>query len=95
MYESFFEECPLMAAIAGPNGRIERHPRTGEPTGTLRESAAALVSKHLPELDPEDYAQGLKRALRMANGFGITSLIEASAAMLKAANVSGASGASM
>ncbi len=54
-------------------------PRRGEPTGTLRESASALVSKHLPPLGPEDYVQGLKRALRMANGFGITSLIEASA----------------
>jgi len=62
-----------------PNGRIERDPKTGEPTGTLRESASALVSKHLPPLGPEDYAEGLKRALRMANGFGITSLIEASA----------------
>jgi len=62
-----------------PNGRIEREPKTGEPTGTLRESASALVSKHLPPLGPEDYVEGLKRALRMANGFGITSLIEASA----------------
>ena len=62
-----------------PNGRIERDPKTGEPTGTLRESASALVSKHLPPLGPEDYVEGLKRALRMANGFGITSLIEASA----------------
>jgi predicted amidohydrolase YtcJ len=62
-----------------PNGRIERDPKTSEPTGTLRESASALVSKHLPPLGPEDYIEGLKRALRMANGFGITSLIEASA----------------
>ncbi len=62
-----------------PNGRIEREPKTGDPTGTLRESASALVSKHLPPLGPEDYVEGLKRALRMANGFGITSLIEASA----------------
>ena len=62
-----------------PNGRIERDPKTGEPTGTLRESASALVSKHLPPLGPEDYLEGLKRALRLANGFGITSLIEASA----------------
>ena len=61
-----------------PNGRIERD-RTGEPTGTLRESASALVSAHLPPLGPEDYVEGLRRALRMANGFGITSLIEASA----------------
>jgi predicted amidohydrolase YtcJ len=62
-----------------PNGRIERDPKTGEPTGTLRESASALVSKHLPLLGPEDYIEGLKRALRLANSFGITSLIEASA----------------
>lgn len=62
-----------------PNGRIERDAKTGEPTGTLRESASALVSKHLPPLEPEDYVEGLKRGLRMANGFGITSLIEASA----------------
>jgi predicted amidohydrolase YtcJ len=61
-----------------PNGRIERD-RAGEPTGTLRESASALVSAHLPPLGAEDYVEGLKRALRMANGFGITSLIEASA----------------
>jgi predicted amidohydrolase YtcJ len=62
-----------------PNGRIERDPGTGEPSGTLRESASALVSKHLPPLGPSDYAEGLRRALHMANGFGITSLIEASA----------------
>ena len=62
-----------------PNGHIERDPKTGEPTGTLRESASALVSKHLPPLRSEDYAEGLKRALRIANEFGITSLIEASA----------------
>ncbi len=62
-----------------PNGRIERDPKTGDPSGTLRESASALVSKHLPPLGADDYVEGLKRALRMANGFGITSLIEASA----------------
>ncbi len=30
-------------------GRIERNPKTGEPSGTLREMATDLVSKHLPE----------------------------------------------
>ncbi len=70
----------LNAATPDPlNGRIERDAKTGEPTGTLRESASALVAKHLPPLGSEDYAAGLKRALAMANGFGITSLIEASA----------------
>ncbi len=60
-------------------GRIERDPKSGEPSGTLREMATDLVSKHLPELTAEDYLQGARRGLEMANRFGITSLIEASA----------------
>jgi len=60
-------------------GRIERDPQTGEPSGTLRELAADLVSKHLPELTSEDYLLGARRGLEMANRFGITSLLEASA----------------
>jgi predicted amidohydrolase YtcJ len=61
-----------------PNGRIERE-ASGAPRGTLRESAMALVSRKLPPLSPSDYADGLKRALAMANRYGITSLVEASA----------------
>lgn len=60
-------------------GRIERDPKTGEPTGTLRESAAGLVEKLVPELDLEDYIKGLRAGLRLANRFGIASIIEASA----------------
>ena len=74
-------------ALAGINrdtpdpagGRIERDPGTGEPTGTLRESAAALVEKHVPELGPEDYIRGLKAGLALANRYGIASIIEARA----------------
>jgi len=62
-----------------PGGRIERDARTGEPTGTLRESAADLVEKHIPPLGPEAYRAGLLRAQALANRFGITSIIEASA----------------
>jgi predicted amidohydrolase YtcJ len=62
-----------------PNGRIERDPATKEPTGTLRESASWIVSKHLPAYTDEQYREGLRAALRMAAGFGITSLHEASA----------------
>jgi len=62
-----------------PSGRIERDPKTGEPTGTLREDASSLVSKHLPKYNQKDYIAGLKRGLEMANRFGITSLQEASA----------------
>jgi hypothetical protein len=60
-------------------GRIERDPKTGEPTGTFRESAAGLVEKLIPELGPEDYIKGLKAGLELANRFGIASIIEASA----------------
>jgi hypothetical protein len=62
-----------------PNGRIERQPGSGEPSGTLRESAMGLVSRLLPAHDDEDRRAGLRRAVEMANGFGITSWLEASA----------------
>ena len=60
-------------------GRIERDPETGEPTGTLRESAAGLVEKFVPELGPEDYIRGLEAGLALANRYGIASIVEASA----------------
>ncbi len=60
-------------------GRIERVKGTNEPSGTLRENAAGLVSKHLPVLSPDDYLNGLREGLRLANSFGITSIHEASA----------------
>jgi predicted amidohydrolase YtcJ len=62
-----------------PNGRIERDPASGEPSGTLREDAMGLVAKHLPPYAADDYVAGLRRGLEMANRFGITSLQEASA----------------
>ncbi len=62
-----------------PYGRIERDPATGEPSGTLREDAAGLVGKLLPERNPKEYVEGLREALRRANAFGLTSLVEASA----------------
>jgi len=60
-------------------GRIERDPKTGEPTGTLRESAAGLVESRVPALGPVEYINGLKAGLAMANRFGIASIIEARA----------------
>ncbi len=62
-----------------PNGRIERDRRTGEPGGTLRESAQDLVARHLPARADAEYREGLRRALAMAAQFGITTLHEASA----------------
>ncbi len=61
------------------NGRIERDPRTGEPSGTLREDAMDLVMQVLPGRSRAELAAGLARAQRLASGVGITSLFEASA----------------
>lgn len=59
------------------NGRIERNAQ-GEPTGTLRESAADLIYKITPTTSLEEQVVGLKNALSEMNGFGITSFNDAS-----------------
>jgi predicted amidohydrolase YtcJ len=61
-----------------PNGRIERD-ANGNPTGTLRESAAHLVSELMPAYSRAEYVEGFRRAFQMANEFGITAVIDADA----------------
>ena len=61
-----------------PDGRIERDPRTGEPSGTLREGATDLVGNLLPERTAAEREAALKLGLRLANRDGITSLYDAS-----------------
>jgi predicted amidohydrolase YtcJ len=60
-----------------PHGRIERDRRTGEPSGTLREDAIGLVSNVVPERSEAELAAGLDRAEKLANRFGITSVMSA------------------
>lgn len=62
-----------------PHGRIERDPASGEPTGTLREAAAALIRAKVPPPTPEDYLRGLRRGIAEAHRLGITSIHEANA----------------
>jgi len=62
-----------------PHGRIERDPKTGEPTGTLREYAMSLITEHLPDYTAKDNLNGLRRGLKAAARFGITSIQEAAA----------------
>ena len=60
-----------------PHGRIERDPRTGEPSGTLREEAIALVAAVVPPRTDAELSAGLARAQKLANSFGITTIFSA------------------
>lgn len=59
-----------------PNGRIERHPTSGEPTGALREEAMLLVKRITPEPSLELRIAGIGAAAARAHAFGITAAIE-------------------
>ncbi|MEZ5560017.1 MAG: amidohydrolase [Pseudomonadales bacterium] len=59
------------------NGVIERD-GDGAPSGTLRESAQGLVEAVVPPLTHAQRLEGARTALRHANSFGITSIIDAS-----------------
>lgn len=71
-------------AIAGidadtPNpdgGVIERDPETGKPTGTLRDTAMALVGKHTPPDTDESRRDGILAGQRQTAAFGITAYTE-------------------
>jgi len=68
-----------------PNGEIVKDPRTGEPTGHLKESAADLVDPVLPKLTDADRRAALKAAAAYANRFGITSIQNAGGSLEEAA----------
>ena len=60
------------------NGIIVKDPRTGEPTGVLKESAQDLMNAVLPQPTREDKLQGLRNAIRLAHRYGLTSIQNAS-----------------
>jgi predicted amidohydrolase YtcJ len=57
-----------------PNGEIVKDKQTGEPTGHLKEAAAALVDKVLPPQTDADKRAAIKAAVAHANQFGVTSI---------------------
>ncbi|MCX6134522.1 MAG: amidohydrolase family protein [Ignavibacteriales bacterium] len=59
-------------------GVIEHDPVTGEPTGTLRESAEDLLAKVFPDYTTEEMTKGLEAYQTMALAFGITTAHAAS-----------------
>jgi predicted amidohydrolase YtcJ len=61
-----------------PDGRIDRHPKTGEAVGSLQEGASSLVESKMPETTDAKREEGLRYAIKMLNGFGITGIQDAS-----------------
>jgi predicted amidohydrolase YtcJ len=53
------------------SGRIERDAE-GRPTGTLHESAMALVTRHVPATTPAELEAGLRAALARLHSLGVT-----------------------
>lgn len=60
-----------------PLGRIERDPATGEPSGAFREAAVNLIRAKAPKVTKAQMLAGTVNAVKYANSFGITSVIEA------------------
>jgi predicted amidohydrolase YtcJ len=59
------------------NGSIVKDPKTGEPTGVLKEAAMGLMSAVVPQPTPEDRLRAIRAAVAEANRLGITSVQEA------------------
>ena len=64
---------------APEGGVIERDPLTGEPNGTLRESAMELVNELIPDYTADEWRQGLLAYQNMAAACGVTSAMESMA----------------
>jgi hypothetical protein len=59
-----------------PGGRIDRDAKTGEPVGGLQDEAMELVKDRMPYSE-EDRLNGLRHALKVLNGFGVTAFQDA------------------
>ncbi len=59
------------------NGRIERDPKTKEPSGVLRENAMGLIQPFLPSYTKSQIDNGLQFGVKEANRFGITAILDA------------------
>ena len=57
-------------------GIIEHDRETGEPSGTLRESAMMLVKKFIPPMTLEQRSNRVRAGVEYAHSFGITAVIE-------------------
>ena len=62
------------------NGVVMKDPRTGLPTGVLKESAMALMREVAPSPTTEDKLAAIRAAVHEAHRFGVTSVQSASGA---------------
>jgi hypothetical protein len=64
-------------------GQIDRDPRTGEPTGILRDAAMGLVDRVVPPPSPEEQDEALAAAQAHAASLGVTSIHDMSSGTLE------------
>lgn len=57
-----------------PGGTIVRDPKTGEPTGVLKDDAMGLIYAHIPDANSNELDDGLEAALKEAARVGVTSI---------------------
>jgi predicted amidohydrolase YtcJ len=71
------EIAGIDAATPDPEaGIIERDPETGEPSGTLRDAAMALVADKIPPFSLEQRVQRVLAGIALCHANGITATIE-------------------
>lgn len=68
------ERLKLTKDSVSQNGGEVQKDAQGEPTGVLTEGAVDLVRPYLPETSIETKKQSLKKAMKLANSLGITSM---------------------
>lgn len=78
-------QAGLSASTINPRGGIIERDAEGYPSGVLRESATALVSKEIPPPSTEELEDALGDSLELMLSFGITSYTDAATGYLAGA----------
>jgi predicted amidohydrolase YtcJ len=71
------ERAGVTRATSAPEGGEILRDERGEPTGILKETAAGLVGRHVPQPSREEKLRALELALAEARRYGITSINDA------------------
>lgn len=63
-----------------PGGTIVKDPRTGEPTGVLKDEAMSTVYRHIPDPSEQEMLEAARLGLAEARRLGVTSIQDVSSA---------------